>query len=253
MSREQDMIHERLLEHKVAIVTGAAKGIGRGVAIEMAREGADVVIADIDKEGSLATGQEIRQFNKSVLVLPTDVGNNQQNDHLVETVVKRFGEIDILVNNAGINTEGGILEITEEGALSVFNTNLIGPFFLTKRVVKEMIARGIKGSILFTSSVHGKITQLHPAYTASKAALEMFVKDIALELAQYGIRVNAIAPGAIAIRGETDRTNPDVPLGYSGAPIDIANAMIFLSSDKGSYITGQTLTVDGGFSLAHIH
>ncbi|MCH7641539.1 SDR family oxidoreductase, partial [Patescibacteria group bacterium] len=158
-----------------------------------------------------------------------------------------------LVNNVGVNAEGGILDTTNQGALRVFNTNLIGPFFLTQRVAKEMVERKIRGSILFTSSVHGKITQLRPAYTATKAALEMLVCDIALELAEYGIRVNAVAPGAIAIRGEKDKATRHVPLGYRGVPQDIANAMVFLASEKGSYITGQTLTVDGGFSLAHTH
>lgn len=253
MTKEKDANPERLLENKVAVITGAAKGIGRGIAIEMAKEGASIAIADIDKVGSRTTEAKIKQLGGNVLVIATDVSNSQQNDRLVDETLKEFGGIDILVNNAGINTEGGILEITRKGALDVLNTNLIGPFFLTQRVVKEMVARNIKGSILFTSSVHGQITQLHPAYVASKAALEMYVRDTALDLARYGIRVNAVAPGAIAIREETDRTNPDVPLGYSGTPVDIANAMIFLASDKGSYITGQTLIVDGGFSLAHIY
>jgi NAD(P)-dependent dehydrogenase (short-subunit alcohol dehydrogenase family) len=116
-----------------------------------------------------------------------------------------------------------------------------------------MIQRKNGGCILFTSSIHGQISQLHPAYTTSKAAIDMFVRDTALELAEYGIRVNAVAPGAIAIRDETDRTFPLVPLGCKGTPTDIANVMIFLASTRASYITGQTIVVDGGLSLAHRH
>lgn len=248
---ETEVTPERLLDHKVAIVTGAAKGIGRGIAIGMAKEGAAVALVDIDSEGLQETDKQIHGFGGNTSVHLVDISNIVENDRLVDEVIKQHGSIDILVNNAGINTEGGILDITKEGALSVLNTNLVGPFFLTQRGVKEMKSRKTKGSVLFTSSVHGHITQLHPAYTTSKAALEMFVKDTALELAEYGIRVNAVAPGAIAIRGEQDKTNPHVPLGYSGTPEDIANTMIFLASNKGAYITGQTIVVDGGFSLAH--
>lgn len=241
----------KLLEHQIAIVTGGANGIGRGIALGMAKEGADIVIADIDEINSQKTAEKIRELGRKVLVISTDVSSNEDNNKLVKATIAEFGKVDILVNNAGINTKGGIVDITKEGALSVFNTNLIGPFFLTQKVIKEMINKKIKGCILFTSSVHSHITQLHPAYVATKAALEMVVKDIALELASYGIRVNAVAPGAIAIKGEKDRTNPHVPLGYSGLPEDVANAMIFLASGKSNYVTGQTLVVDGGFSLAH--
>ena len=250
---EKKRSEELLLKDQVVIVTGAAKGIGQGIAIEMAREGANIVIADIDEEGARITGELVRQFGRKALVCSTDVSNEEHNNRLVDIVLNQFGKIDILANNAGINAEGGILEISIEGALSVLNTNLVGPFLLTRRVAKEMVKNQIRGSILFTTSVHGHMTYLHPAYTTSKAALEMFVRDIALELAEYGIRVNAVAPGAIVIRGEENRTHTYVPLGYSGTPMDIANAMIFLASEKGSYITGQTLTVDGGFSLANTY
>lgn len=242
-----------MLEGQVAIITGAANGIGRGVAIEMAKMGADVVIADIDEAGSRKTQTLVEQYNHKSLVIPTDVRDDEQNTLLVDKVLAEFGKIDILVNNAGINTNGGILEISHQGALDVFKTNLLGPFFLTQRVAKEMVERDIRGSILFTSSIHSQTTQLHPAYSSSKAALEMFIRDTALELAQYGVRVNGIAPGAIAIRGQVDRTNTDVPLGYSGEPADIGKAMVFLASDMGKYITGQTLVVDGGLSLVHLY
>jgi 3-oxoacyl-[acyl-carrier protein] reductase len=248
-SKEND--HRLLLTNKVAIITGAAKGIGKAIAIEMTKVGAKVIIADIDEEGLYKTQKLVQEHSGNAVVIPTDVSNEDQNNRLVDATLRQFSRIDILVNNAGINTPGGILEASREGSLDVLNTNLVGPFFLTQRVAKAMVGQKVQGSILFTSSVHGQITQLRPAYTTSKAALEMFVRDIALELAEYGIRVNAVAPGSIAIRGEKDRTNPYIPLGYRGIPTDIANTMIFLASSMGSYITGQTLVVDGGLSIAH--
>ncbi len=242
-----------LLENQVAIITGAAKGIGRGIAIEMAREGAYVVIADIDEEGSKTTRKLVEEFGRDAFILPTDVSNEEHNNRLVDDTLKQFGKIDILVNNAGINIGGSFLEITREAAMSVLKTNLLGPFFLTQQVAREMVRRKTGGCILFTSSIHGQIPHLHPAYTVSKAALDMFVRDTALELAEYGIRVNAVAPGAIAMREEMDRIFPLVPLGSRGTPTDIANAMVFLASVRAGYITGQTIVVDGGLSLAHRH
>jgi glucose 1-dehydrogenase len=249
--REIDYRSNGLLKGRVAIITGAAKGIGRGIAIEMAREGAYVVIADIDEEGSKRTGELVKEFGRGAFILPTDVSNEEHNNRLVDDVLKQFGKIDILVNNAGINIGGSFLEISKEAAMSVLKTNLLEPFFLTQRVAREMVQHKTEGCILFTSSIHGQIPHLHPAYTVSKAALDMFVRDTALELADYGIRVNAVAPGAIAIRDELDRTFPLVPLGSRGTPTDIAHAMVFLASAQASYITGQILVVDGGLSLAH--
>src|SRR3989344_3809970 len=204
------IILNMLLKGKVAIVTGSAKGIGRCIATEMAREGAHVVIADIDEKNSKITQKMLKTFGNKSLTVCTDVSIEKDNNELVDVTLRTFGKIDILINNAGINTRGGITEIGREEAISVFNTNLIGPFFLTQRVVNVMIK-----------------------------------KEIALELAEYGIRVNAVSPGAIAIRGEKNRKNIHVPLGYSGTPQDIANVMVFLASEKGNYITGQAIVVDG--------
>jgi len=244
-----------LLTNKTVLITGAAKGIGRGIAIEMAREGADVVIADVDEEESQKTLRLIRDLERSCLAVPTDVRDIEQNNRLVDRVLETFGKIDILVNNAGINTPGvdRILEISPENFDFVLSTNFRGHLFLSQRVAREMIERNIKGSLLFTSSSHARVISTRPAYSASKAAIETLVREAALELAAYGIRVNAVAPGWIAIRDEQERSNHFIPLGYKGAPEDIAHAMVFLASEKASYITGQTLTVDGGFSIAHTH
>ena len=247
---------EKLLENKVAIITGAAKGIGRGVALEFAKHGASIVIADIDNKESKITESALKDLGSGVLNLNVDISDYDQNNRMVNKVLEKFGRIDILVNNAGIGAvvlRDGLLKTNKKDALNSFNTNLIGPFFLTQRVIKEMISGKIKGNILFTSSTHSHIIRLDPVYSSTKAAIEMLVKDIAIEVADFGIRVNAVSPGAIAVRDEKDRSTEHVPLGYRGTPRDIANAMVFLASEKAGYITGQTLIVDGAFSLAHTH
>jgi NAD(P)-dependent dehydrogenase (short-subunit alcohol dehydrogenase family) len=243
-----------LLDQQTAIVTGAAKGIGRGIALEMAQEGADLVLADVDEEGMAETEKRITALGRACLSVLTNVQDIGQTHQLVSATLQQFGKIDILVNNAGINTPapGQFLHISADAYDRVLQTNLKGPFFLTQCVAEEMIKSKTRGSILFTSSTHAHITCLQPAYSASKAAIDMLVREIALDLAEYGIRVNAVAPGWIDVREMTDRTNSFIPLGYTGGPEDIAHAMVFLASKYASYITGQTLTVDGGFSLLHL-
>lgn len=246
-----------LLAHQTAIVTGAAKGIGRGIAIEMARAGAAVVLADVDEEGMEETQRLISAIGGVCLSVHTDVQDTEQGRHLVEATLQQFGKVDILINNAGINTPGprSVLEVSPDSYDRVLQTNVRGPFFLTQLVAHTMIEHKISGSIIFTSSTHARVISMQSPYSASKAAIEMLVREMALELADYGIRVNAVAPGWIANRGQTEaeRVNRMVPLGYSGTPEHIAHAMVFLASRYASYITGQTLTVDGGFSLTHSH
>jgi NAD(P)-dependent dehydrogenase (short-subunit alcohol dehydrogenase family) len=244
-----------LLAQQIAIITGAAKGIGRGIAVEMAQEGADVVLADIDEEGMNETKRIISAHGRRCLSVHTNIQEIEQGRRLVDTVLQQFGKVDILVNNAGVNTSGArhILEISPESYDRVLHTNLRAPFFLSQYMAQKMIESKTQGSLLFTSSTHARVISMQPAYSASKAALEMFVREAALEMAEYGIRVNAVAPGWIAVRDEVERTNPFIPLGYTGDPRDIAQAMVFLASRHASYITGQILTVDGGFSLTHSH
>jgi glucose 1-dehydrogenase len=244
-----------LLDHQTAIITGAAKGIGRGIAIEMAQEGAEIVLADMDEEGMDETERMIAVPGRTHLKVSVDVQDLAQVQRLVDTVLQHFGKIDILVNNAGINSPAPrqFLEVSADAYDRVLQTNTRGSFFLAQRVAREMIARKTRGSLLFTSSTHARIVSMQPVYSASKAAIEMLVRELALDLAVYGIRVNAVAPGWIDVRGRTERENPFIPLGYTGDPRDIAQAMVFLASPSASYITGQTLTVDGGFSLTHHH
>lgn len=244
-----------LLQHQIAIVTGAAQGIGRGIAIEMARAGAEIVLADVDEEPMRETEQAIADLGRTCLSVLADIRETEQINRLVDAALQRFGRIDILVNNAGINTPHPqrFLQVSPEAYDRVLQTNLRGSFFLTQRVAQEMIERETRGSILFTSSTHARIISMQPPYAASKAGIEMLVREIALDLADYGIRVNAVAPGWIAVRGAVPKENPFIPLGRTGDPTDIAHAMVFLASKYASYITGQTLTVDGGFSLPHMH
>jgi 3-oxoacyl-[acyl-carrier protein] reductase len=243
-----------LLTKQVAIVTGAGNGIGRGIAIEMAREGATVVIADIDKESSNVTEQQIIQEGGTALVMLTDISKKVQNHRLVEDTLAYFDKVDILVNNVGIGIHkgGGLLQLTRSAGESVLRTNMIEPLFLTQHIVREMIIQRIRGVVLFTSSIHSHVPYIDPVYAMTKAAIEMLVRNLAVELAEYGIRVNAVAPGAIATRNQT-LSHQLVPLKRQrGTPADIAQAMVFLAAEETSgYITGQTLIVDGGFSLAH--
>lgn len=241
------------LKEKVVIVTGASRGIGRGVAKAMAREGASVVVVDIDPSPFEEVQRDLSQFGNKILTIQCDVRDYDQTTELVDEVINQFGTIDILVNNAGMSARKTFVELSREEVLHVFDTNLIGPFFLTQKVVGVMIEKQTPGSILFTTSTHSRVTMLRPAYSSSKAALEMLIKDTALELAEYGIRVNGVAPGAIDIWNMDDRSSDHVPQGFLGSPEDVGNAMVFLASEKSSYITGQTIVVDGAFSLAHTH
>jgi NAD(P)-dependent dehydrogenase (short-subunit alcohol dehydrogenase family) len=241
------------LQGRIAIITGAAKGIGQGIAVEMAREGASIVLADIDEDAMQVTAQSIQQAGGSTLIVATNTSVAEDNQRLINATLAHYGRIDILVNNVGIgiHNQRGLLGTTREDGMRVLQTNLIEPLFLTQRVVQEMVNRQIPGSILFTSSIHASVTYLDPFYATTKAAIAMLVRDLAIDVAGHGIRVNAVAPGAIETRGKADRSYPFIPFGAKGTPTDVANAMVFLASEKASYITGQTLIVDGGLSLVH--
>ncbi len=241
------------LAQKIALITGAAKGIGRGIALEMAQAGATVVLCDIDSENLLKTEREFIKQGLDCVAMKSDISSQEQNDLLVDRILEKYSSLDILVNNAGYFQDTSLLDATYSDVQKIFLTNVLGPYFLSQRTAREMIARKKPGSILFTSSTHARITMMRPAYSSSKAALEMFVRETALELAEFGIRVNAVAPGAIDIWALQDRKSAHVPVGHLGTPQDIGEAMVFLASDKAKYITGQTLTVDGAFSLAHTH
>ena len=243
------------LAGEVAVITGGANGIGRGIALDMAASGANIVIADIDSTKGIETRQEIEKTGRRCLFIQTDVRKDADLDNLVDETLRTFGKIDILVNNAGINAPGGLLGVTREDLRSVFDTDLIGPFILTQRVAREMIRLGIKGRMVFISSIHSVVAHYHPHYSAAKIGLERLVIDAALELAPYGIRVNGIRPGGIQIRGameldSPDIVSPEVPLEKRrGLPGEIAALANFLVTEPSRYITGAIVTIDGGLSL----
>lgn len=238
----------QLFTGKTVLITGGGGGIGWGIALEFAKEGARVIVTDIDD----AKGREVLQWLEKE-------GKGHKYHHLDVRDVKTFpqilnkvGPIDILVNNAGINTKQGFLTMTPEAWDDVLSTNLRGHFFLSQAVVKQMIKEGKRGVIVWISSVHQEVFQGRPHYVASKAAIARLVKELAVEVATYGIRVVGIAPGGIYTeRVEDPQKAPlekTVPLGgRNGIPQDIGRMAVVLASDYFSrHVTGVVVTVSGG-------
>ncbi|MFE8700422.1 SDR family NAD(P)-dependent oxidoreductase [Cytobacillus sp. FJAT-54145] len=244
------------LENKVAIVTGGASGIGRETAILFAREGAKVAVADVDLIGGEETVQLINENGGHSFFLQTDVTSSEQIKLLVDETVNRFGSLHIMFNNAGIgNSEVRSVDMSEEEWDRVVDINLKGVFLGIKHAVPEMVKSG-GGSIINTSSLLGLKGQKYmAAYNASKGGVVVLTKNAALEYGKQSIRVNAIAPGVIdtkIIEGwkQNEFKWPIISkanaLGRIGQPKEVANAVLFLASDEASFITGTTLSVDGG-------
>ena len=238
------------LENKTALVTGASKGVGRGIALELARQGCDVVINyNSDLSGAEDTAREIMRLGRSCRTVQGDVG--LAND--VDRMFVEIPELDILVNNAGVQTWKPLLDLTEEEWDRTIRTNLKGCFLCTQRAARIMRHRG-GGGIINIGSGCNKIAFPHLVdYTASKGGIEMFTKVSAVELAPHRIRVNCVAPGAI----EIERTKHEAadyagtwasrtPLGRVGQPEDVARMVAFLASDRADFVTGQTIWIDGG-------
>jgi len=238
-------------------VTGAAQGIGRGIALALAKEGAKVVVSDIlDKNTEVA--REIEKLGSEALAVKTNVANSKEAEELAKAAIKKFGRIDILVNNAGIYPYKPLVEMSEEEWDRVISINLKGVFNCTKAVLPKMIEQK-KGNIINICSIAGAVIGyvglVH--YAASKGGVLGFTRAAALDLAQYGIRVNAIAPGGIVTPGTTAFAGEEalkqaalaIPLKRMGQPEDIANMAVFLASDDSSYITGQLMVVDGGTTI----
>jgi 3-oxoacyl-[acyl-carrier protein] reductase len=244
------------LKGRVALVTGAAQGIGKAVALLLALNGADVVVSDINLEKAEETAKEIQAIGRKAMAIKVDVANSDQVERMVETILQQFGQIDILINNAGITRDKLILRMTEEEWDAVLNINLKGTFNCTKAVVRYM-SKQRWGKIVSIASVVGEMGNAGQAnYAASKAGVIGFTKTIAREFAQRGINVNAIAPGYI----ETPMTEalPEkakeelkrmIPMERLGKPEDVAEAVLFLVSEASSYITGQVLNVNGGIYM----
>ena len=246
-----------LLEKKTAIVTGSAKGIGKGIATEFAKQGATVVINYCgSKEAALKTVEEIKAFGGKAIPYQADISDYEMSKKMMDDIIKEYGAIDILVNNAGITRDNLILRMSESEFDDVIRTNLKGTFNCIKHVTKYML-KNKSGKIINISSISGVNGIAGQAnYSASKAGIIGLTKSFAKEMSSKGININAIAPGFI----ETDMTKVlndkyveeivnTIPSKRVGRPEDIAKAALFLASDMSDYITGQTLMVDGGLGL----
>lgn len=244
----------KLLDGKVALITGASRGIGRGIALKFAEQGANVAftyLSSVEKGEALA--KELEAFGIKAKGYRSDASDFKAADELVTSVVADFGTVDVLVNNAGITRDTLLMRMSEQQWDEVMNANLKSVFNLTKAVQKPMLKQR-KGSIINMSSVVGvKGNAGQSNYAASKAGIIGFTKSVALELGSRNIRSNAIAPGFIETE-MTDVLDPkvvqgwrdNIPLKRGGSVEDIANATVFLASDMSAYITGQTLNVCGG-------
>ena len=250
----------KLLENKVAIVTGAARGIGEGIALKLAEHGAHVAftyISESSAEKAKALEEKLTAFGVKAKAYRSNAGEFSECESLVTDVVKEFGKVDVCVNNAGISKDNLLLRMTPEQWDDVMDINLKSVFNMTKQVIRPMM-KAKSGSIINMSSVIGLMGNAgQSSYAASKAGIIGFTKSVAKELGSRNIRCNAIAPGFV----ETDMTSylkegeqaekykAGIPLGKFATAEDIANATLFLASDWSSYITGQVLGVDGGLYM----
>ncbi len=245
------------LEGKVAVVTGAATGIGQAIAIRMASEGASVVVDYVGRPGAADdTVHQIQAAGGKVLAVEADVSQPDQVTNLIGQAVTQFGRLDIFVNNAGIEYKHPITEFPLDQWNKIIAVNLTGPFLCAQAAANQMIKQGETGRIINISSVHQDLPMpTNAPYCASKGGLRMLMRTIAVELAPHGITVNNIGPGAIFTPIDADvQANPEmekalmaeIPIGRWGKPEEVANLAAFLASDGAAYITGSTYYIDGG-------
>jgi 3-oxoacyl-[acyl-carrier protein] reductase len=254
MINNTNAIDMKLLENKSAIITGATRGIGRGIAIEFAKQGANVAFTYSSSVAAAeALETELKAFGVAAKGYQSNAADFDAAQALAKEVLKEFGAIDILVNNAGITKDNLLMRISEDDFDTVIEVNLKSVFNLTKAVIRPMMKQRA-GSIINMSSIVGlKGNAGQSNYAASKAGIVGFSKSVALELGSRNVRSNVVAPGFIETE-MTDKLDASVvqswrdgiPLKRGGKPEDIANACVFLASDMSAYITGQTLSVDGG-------
>jgi NAD(P)-dependent dehydrogenase (short-subunit alcohol dehydrogenase family) len=249
------------LHGRPAVVTGGAGGIGYAIARRLARAGSKVIVVDLD-HGKLQRAR--RSFERDRLAVIPVLGDlaNPDTARLAEGLLADHGAIPLIVNNVGICTGTNFFETDEDDFDFVFDTNLRGPWFFTRCLTKDLIGRGEPGSVLFISSLHDRFVVHRPQYSASKAAISQFVRELAFLLAPHHIRVNAISPGLIDTAAESRSGEAGqrldakgiVPLGRGGTPDDVAKlAQFLLSEDSAGYITGANIPVDGGLSLHTWH
>ncbi len=244
--------HDRL--SRIAVVTGASKGIGKGIALALARAGFDVAVNYRgDAKGAGETAKEIRAVGRKAITVQADVGYKAEVDLMFDQVVEKLGTPTVLVNNSGVQTWKPLLDLTEDEWDRVIRTNLKGTFLCTQRAAKLMAGQRF-GRIINIGSGSNKAPFPNLVdYTASKGGIEMFTRVAAVELGYYGITVNCVAPGAIEIeRTKTEAPDyattwsPLTPLGRVGRPEDVAGVVVFLTTPQAEFITAQTLYVDGG-------
>ena len=244
----------KLLENKIAIITGATRGIGRGIAVEFAKQGANVAFTySSSVDAAIALETELNALGIKAKGYQSNAAEFDTAQELAKEILKEFGSIDVLVNNAGITKDNLLMRISEDDFDKVIEVNLKSVFNMTKAVIRPMMKQRA-GSIINMSSVVGlKGNAGQSNYAASKAGIVGFSKSVALELGSRNIRSNVIAPGFIEteMTGKLDEATVQswrdaIPLKRGGSPEDIANACVFLASDMSSYISGQTLSVDGG-------
>jgi 3-oxoacyl-[acyl-carrier protein] reductase len=250
----------KLLDNKVAIVTGAARGIGEGIALKFAEQGAHVAftyVSDSSAEKAAALEEKLKALGVKAKAYKSNAGDVAQCEAFVNDVLKEFGTVDICVNNAGISKDNLLLRMSPDQWDDVIKVNLNSVFYMTKQVIKPMM-KARSGAIINMSSVIGEMGNAgQSSYAASKAGIIGFTKSVAKELGSRNIRCNAIAPGFVETdmtsylkEGEAgDKYRASIPLGRFATAEDIANVTLFLASDMGSYITGQTISVCGGLNI----
>ena len=244
------------LKGKVAIITGAANGMGAEEARMFAREGASVVIADLLEEEGKMVEAEIAECGGTAMFVPTDATKEEDWRHTVQETVSKFRKLDILVNNAGLSSSAVADPMDTEGWRRIMDVNATGVFLGTKYAVPEMKRAG-GGSIVNISSILGFVggTGGHPAYHASKGAVRIFTKATAVRYGPDGIRANSVHPGIMPPMRSSQRADPErreamaklTPLRRTGEPIEVAYGVLFLASDEASFVTGTELVIDGGY------
>ena len=247
------------LKNKIAIVTGSGRGIGKSTALELAKEGAKVVVSDIDIKECQNVCDEIKKIGSDAIAVKCDISKKSDVDAMIKKTMQKFQKIDILINNAGVVLTKPFVEMTEKDWDFVLDINLKGVFLCTNAVVKQMIKQK-SGKIISVASIAGEVGFMNTsAYCASKAGIINLTRGLALELSPHNINVNAIAPGVIATKMTEDMLKDkktkevllaSTPLGRVGQPEEIGKAAVFLASDDSNFITGHTLVVDGGW-LTH--
>jgi len=250
------------LLNRKAIVTGSSRGIGAGIAVMFAKEGADIVVNyNKDEAGAQNVAKAVEDSGRKCLIVRADVSQEKEAENLIKKSIDKFGQIDILVNNAGGAAqvpEGSFVDMPMEYWRAQTELNLNAAVYCSHFLLKHMVKQSLRGDIINIGSIHSEVTfssRKTLPYGPAKAGLDMFTKCLAVEFGQYGINVNCISPGQVLIPSTAtkypqewwDLLNRRIPLGRPGTPDDIANLAVFLASEKSAYITGQIVVIDGGY------